>query len=508
MDGIEQYVTTNMTLKKYSISTTPNNDNRSLLSIVDDDNGEYDHQTITHRTIDLGWQNIIILSLFTLIVIVSLCGNLLVCRTLIAQRRLRANSTNVLIGVLAISDLMMTIFNIPFTVGDIILKDWIFGPFFCTLVSFVQANSVYVSSFTMAVIAINRWRVVYQFNPHSVGPSLSSSVQTTTLGNARQISPSTSSSVIRRSTLITTKPNNSNNNRCASLYCCNINNKFNCCCCYGCCCMRSNRAEIEPEISMELQTIETSANRQQSSPIVRSFRFRMKPNTRLALIIFIIWLLAALHSLPHTVFNRVKTIRVLSRYPIGDNGFDNNNDNNYEKIVNETNGSEIDMKRQTGVNVRLITFRRCIPVWPVDSVGDNFGLILTLFTTITQYFIPLSCAGIIYTRIGFTIMSQGKVGEMSRGREEQLTKKKRRRIIMLIVICLQFAICWLPFNVYYLLLDTGVTKSTNYVAFLLCLWLAMSSVCWNPLVYAWLNEHFQREAKTALAQIKNCITIS
>lgn len=90
----------------------------------------------------LNWQNVLILCLFSPIVIVSLCGkneqrrkrtmfvtakincrfsaqqtlifflrclgNLLVCRTLLVQRRLRANSTNVLIGVLAISDLLMT----------------------------------------------------------------------------------------------------------------------------------------------------------------------------------------------------------------------------------------------------------------------------------------------------------------------------------------------------------------------------------------------------------------
>ncbi|KAF7490900.1 Prolactin-releasing peptide receptor [Sarcoptes scabiei] len=109
--------------------------------------------------------NIIIVICFLILIIVSLCGNCLVCRMLIRQRKLCNNSTNILIGILAVSDLMMTAFNVPFTVADIILNDWIFGNFFCILVSFVQANSVYVSSFTMAVIAIDRCNAIYKFKP-------------------------------------------------------------------------------------------------------------------------------------------------------------------------------------------------------------------------------------------------------------------------------------------------------------------------------------------------------
>jgi len=313
----------------------------------------------------LMWQNGFIMLFFSLIVIVSLCGNLLVCRTLMAQRRLRANSTNVLIGVLAISDLMMTIFNIPFTVMDIILKDWIFGSFFCILVSFVQANSVYVSSFTIGVIALNRQRLIYKFKPQ------------------------TSHAINRRQTRVGLVSNR---------------------CCFWSRLCQKNQLEPDSEMSMELQTVERCAN--QAAPA--KARFKLKASTRLALIIFAIWLLAALHSLPHSVYNRVKTIRVVSQVPSA-----------------STNSDE--------PKVRIVTVRRCVPEWP-QELGDNFSLILTLFTTLTQYFIPLTCAGAIYTRIGFTIMAQGKVGEMSRGHAEQLTQKKRRRLLMLVSIGLSFAL--------------------------------------------------------------------
>ena len=276
-------------------------------------------------------QNILITISYSVIVIVSLVGNTLVFKTIAFQPKMR-NSTNILIAVLAVSDLLMTVFNIPFTVVDIIIRDWIFGQFFCTLVSFVQANCVYVSSFTMAVIAINRWKAVYR-----------------------------------------TRPQHSN---------------------------RTNEGRV-------------------SLPLI--------------LILMTIWLLAAIHSLPHTIFNRIKI------YP----------------------GN----------------LRRCLPQLPDSQY--NLRLILTLVTFVTQYIIPLSCAGIIYTRIAFTILSQGRVGEATEDRVRQMTGQKRRRIVMLILVVTIFALCWLPFNVYYLLLDFRFIKQSNFIVFLLCHWLAMSSVCYK-----------------------------
>lgn len=104
-------------------------------------------------------RNSIITFSYTLIVLVSLCGNFLVCKTIWSKTP--HNSTNVLIANLAFSDILMTIFNIPFTVVDIILNDWVFGQLFCVMVPFIQASCVYVSAFTMVVIAVNRYRSIY-----------------------------------------------------------------------------------------------------------------------------------------------------------------------------------------------------------------------------------------------------------------------------------------------------------------------------------------------------------
>lgn len=69
---------------------------------------------------------------------------------------------------------------------------------------------------------------------------------------------------------------------------------------------------------------------------------------------------------------------------------------------------------------------------------------------------------------------------------------------LLVVISL-FALCWLPLNVYHLVSDVGASESAtrhNSTAFLVCHWLAMSSVCYNPFVYCWLNANFRDAVKT------------
>ena len=72
-------------------------------------------------------------------------------------------------------------------------------------------------------------------------------------------------------------------------------------------------------------------------------------------------------------------------------------------------------------------------------------------------------------------------------------------IAQLLVVISLFALCWLPLNVYHLVSDVGASESAtrhNSTAFLVCHWLAMSSVCYNPFVYCWLNANFRDAVKT------------
>ena len=61
--------------------------------------------------------------------------------------------------------------------------------------------------------------------------------------------------------------------------------------------------------------------------------------------------------------------------------------------------------------------------------------------------------------------------------------------MMIVVVC-TFAICWLPYHVYFLLhLFFPLLFETLYIqqVYLAVMWLAMSSTMYNPIIYCCLN---------------------
>lgn len=61
---------------------------------------------------------------------------------------------------------------------------------------------------------------------------------------------------------------------------------------------------------------------------------------------------------------------------------------------------------------------------------------------------------------------------------------------MMIVVVVTFALCWLPYHIYFIV--TGVNKRLNkwksiQQVYLSVLWLAMSSTMYNPIIYCCLN---------------------
>ncbi|XP_054159917.1 G-protein coupled receptor 83-like, partial [Oppia nitens] len=105
-------------------------------------------------------KNIAVIGFYSLIIFVSLFGNLLVCYVILSKRRLRSRTTNILILNLTISDLLLTLFNIPLTTARLLLDNWPFGTLLCKLGPFIQAMSVYVSTISMTIIAIDRYQVL------------------------------------------------------------------------------------------------------------------------------------------------------------------------------------------------------------------------------------------------------------------------------------------------------------------------------------------------------------
>jgi hypothetical protein len=86
-------------------------------------------------------KNSIIIICYSIIFIISLFGNCLVCHVILSTRQMRT-VTNFYIANLTISDIMMTLVNIPFNVMRFLLDDWPFGELLCKCVPFIQAASV------------------------------------------------------------------------------------------------------------------------------------------------------------------------------------------------------------------------------------------------------------------------------------------------------------------------------------------------------------------------------
>ena len=194
-------------------------------------------------------------------------------------------------------------------------------------------------------------------------------------------------------------------------------------------------------------------------------------NQNLILIILSTWFLAGLLSIPHSVFNR---------------------------------------------EVKRFDVIRCRVVYPELGFEFDWRKWLTIEALLTQYLIPLSITCYLYIKIGLIVSYQSKLAmrlqnhlnHYCNGKKSKQNHfdKKRKRIIMLILVVVIFAVCWLPLNLYHLLNDFKLIRS-NFRLFLICHWFAMSSVCYNPFIYCWLNESFKKGARKFINTFLKCILI-
>ncbi|CAH0725252.1 unnamed protein product, partial [Brenthis ino] len=98
--------------------------------------------------------------MYGIIFVIALLGNGLVCFVVHSSPRMKT-VTNYFIMNLAVGDILMTLFCIPFSfVPMLILRYWPFGAVMCKVVNYSQAVSVLVSAYTLLAISVDRYFVI------------------------------------------------------------------------------------------------------------------------------------------------------------------------------------------------------------------------------------------------------------------------------------------------------------------------------------------------------------
>ncbi|XP_039578608.1 probable G-protein coupled receptor 83 [Passer montanus] len=177
--------------------------------------------------------------------------------------------------------------------------------------------------------------------------------------------------------------------------------------------------------------------------------------TKGALSISVIWLMATCFSLPHAVYQK------LFQY-------------NYREAT-----------------VRSL----CLPDFPEPA--ELVWKYLDLSTFLLLYLLPLLIITVTYMRLAKKLWLRNAIGDVTRQQYVTHHRNKKKSIKMLVLVVVVFAVCWFPLNCYVVLISSLGIKTRNSLYFALH-WFAMSSTCYNPFIYCWLNESFRTGLRSLL----------
>ncbi|XP_022238764.1 cholecystokinin receptor-like [Limulus polyphemus] len=104
-------------------------------------------------------EKICLIFLYCIIFLLAIVGNMLVIITLAINKRMRT-VTNVFLMNLAISDMLLGVFCMPFTLAGALLREFVFGEAMCRMIPYFQAVSVSVSAWTLVVISVERYYAI------------------------------------------------------------------------------------------------------------------------------------------------------------------------------------------------------------------------------------------------------------------------------------------------------------------------------------------------------------
>ncbi|KAH6935953.1 hypothetical protein HPB50_011659 [Hyalomma asiaticum] len=118
------------------------------------------------------WQTeeAVLVAPYAIILLLAVLGNGLVILTLAVNQRMRT-VTNLFLLNLAVSDLLLGVFCMPFTLAGVLLREFVFGQLICSCFSTFRCNlcayecaavSVCVSDWTLVAVSVERYYAICQ----------------------------------------------------------------------------------------------------------------------------------------------------------------------------------------------------------------------------------------------------------------------------------------------------------------------------------------------------------
>jgi hypothetical protein len=97
---------------------------------------------------------------YSILIITSITSNPLLIYVLLWKRKAQIKLIDIFVANLSLSDLFLTIFNIPLILIIYFSKQWPLGSLLCQLGTYSTSCSIYVNIFTMAYISVDRYFAV------------------------------------------------------------------------------------------------------------------------------------------------------------------------------------------------------------------------------------------------------------------------------------------------------------------------------------------------------------
>ncbi|RZB84953.1 7tm 1 domain containing protein, partial [Asbolus verrucosus] len=140
----------------------------------------------------------------------------------------------------------------------------------------------------------------------------------------------------------------------------------------------------------------------------------------------------------------------------------------------------------------------CYPEWPDGPTNESMiEYVYNVGFLFVTYVVPIGSMTYTYARIGIELWGSQSIGECTQRQMENI-RSKRRVVKMMMVVVIIFAVCWLPYHLYFIVISyfPEITSST-YIqeTYLAIYWLAMSNSMYNPIIYCWMNARFRRGFK-------------